>query len=176
MTEVAVSVHRAAYKHWRWKPTYLTKRNRDGNSDRLRRIATTGRWPVNGDRGRAVDRRARQVVLYAVLHRGRVVRAQDDGVASAFARGVGQDLLDHDHPAVFDHPENQEEEHGRNDGELDYGCPPSILSAQPADFLHFRSAGRRELSRSSWPSAVIGQQLLLLDKGCVHTSIPAQKK
>jgi len=37
-------------------------------------------------------------------------------------------LIDHDHPSVLDHSEDQQKKHGRNDGKLNRRGGPSISS------------------------------------------------
>ena len=61
----------------------------------------------------------------------------------AFARRIGQDLLNHDHPPEFEHSEYQEEKKRRNDSELNNRCSSSS-SAGTAAFLRLIFRSRRK--------------------------------
>jgi hypothetical protein len=43
--------------------------------------------------------------------------------------------LNHHHPTVLNHPKHEQEEHGRNDGELDRCRASTVFSAQSARIL-----------------------------------------
>ncbi len=65
-----------------------------------------------------VDRCSLQVVSNLGLH-GRGGRSIQNGLSCSFSRCIGEDLLNHDHSPVFDHAEDQHEDHGSNESELD---------------------------------------------------------
>jgi hypothetical protein len=68
----------------------------------------------------------------------RIGRAVQHANPRSFTRGIGNNLLNHNHPAVFNHAEYQQEEYGRDDSELDGGCASSVSSASSAEVLHWQ--------------------------------------
>ena len=73
---------------------------------------------------RPTNATSRQVVLHDSQDVG-VRGTLHNGCSRAFTRGIGDDLLDHDHSAKLDHSQNEEKEQRCDDSKLDDGhtCP-----------------------------------------------------